>query len=132
MTKFFAYINQQSMIQKLTDLEVFKLSYQLAMEIFNISRSFPKEEKYSLTDQVTRSSRSISANIAEGWGKRIYENEFKKHLIYAMGSLEETKVWLNFAQDCMCLSTENFDALAAKYDELGARIYKLYENWKTF
>jgi four helix bundle protein len=64
------------MIKTVLNLEVFNLSYSLAMEIFQISKSFPKEEKYSLTDQVIRSSRSISANIAGGWGKRIYENEF--------------------------------------------------------
>lgn len=68
------------MIKTVLDLEVFKLSYQLAMEIFNASRCFPKEERYSLTGQVVRSSRSIAANIAEGWGKRVYESEFKKHL----------------------------------------------------
>ena len=119
------------MIKTVLDLEVFKLSYQLAMEIFNVSRHFPKEEKYSLTDQVVRSSRSIPANIAEGWGKRVYENDFKKHLIYSMGSLEETKVWLYFAKDCLYPSVETFDSLNKKYDELGARIYKLYENWKT-
>jgi four helix bundle protein len=120
------------MIKAVTDLEVYKLSYQLAMEIFIVSRNFPKEERYSLTDQVVRSSRSIAANIAEGWGKRIYENEFKKHLIYAMGSFEETKTWICFAKDCLYLNDEVFIALNAKYDELGARIYKLYENWKTF
>jgi four helix bundle protein len=120
------------MIKTVFDLEVFKLSYQLAMEIFNTSRHFPKEERYSLTDQVVRSSRSISANIAEGWGKRIYENEFKRHLIYGMGSLEETKVWLHFAKDCLYLSDESFKSLDEKYDQLGARIYKLFENWKTF
>ena len=119
------------MIKTVLDLEVFKLSYHLAMEIFNVSRHFPKEEKYSLTDQVVRSSRSIPANIAEGWGKRVYENDFKKHLIYSMGSLEETKVWLYFAKDCLYPSEETFDSLNKKYDELGARIYKLYENWKT-
>ena len=119
------------MIKIVLDLEVFKLSYQLAMEIFNVSRHFPKEERYSLTDQVVRSSRSISANIAEGWGKRIYESEFKKHLIYAMGSLEETKMWLYFAKDCLYLPEEKFIDLNAKYDELGARVYKLYENWRT-
>ena len=78
------------MIKSITDLDVFRLAYQLAMDIFQIAKSFPKEEKYSLTDQIVRASRSIAANIAEGWGKRIYESEFKKHLIYAMGSLEET------------------------------------------
>ena len=120
------------MIKTAFDLEVFKLSYELAMEIFQISRNFPKEEKYSLTDQVIRSSRSISANIAEGWGKRVYENEFKRHLIYSMGSLEETKTWLCFARDCSYLKVPVFDTLNSKCDELGAKIYKLYENWKTF
>ncbi len=67
------------MIKTVFDLDVFKISYSLSMNIFNSSRLFPKEERYSLTDQVVRSSRSISSNIAEGWGKRIYENEFKKH-----------------------------------------------------
>jgi four helix bundle protein len=102
------------------------------MEIFNVSRNFPKEERYSLTDQVVRSSRSISANIVEGWGKRIYENEFKRHLIYALGSLEETKTWLCFAKDCNYIAGEVFDILNLKCNELGAKIYKLYENWKTF
>ncbi|MBK5271851.1 MAG: four helix bundle protein, partial [Bacteroidia bacterium] len=64
-------------------------------------------------------------------GKRIYENEFKRHLIYAMGSLEETKTWIHFAKDCMYLSQGTFDSLSLKYDELGAKIYKLFENWKT-
>ena len=103
----------------------------MAMEVFHSSRNFPKEERYSLTDQVVCSTRSISANIAEGWGKRIYENEFKKHLIYAMGSLEETKVWLLFARDCGYLNLEKYEAFNVKYDELGAKIYKLFENWRT-
>lgn len=119
------------MIKTVFDLEAFKLSYNLAMEIFNHTRSFPKEERYSLTDQIVRSSRSISANIAEGWGKRIYENEFKKHLVYAMGSLEETKVWLYFSRDCKYVNTDIFSDSEKKLDELGAKIYKLYENWRT-
>lgn len=119
------------MIKTFFDLKIFKISYQLAMDIFNVTRNFPKEERYSLTDQIVRSSRSVSANIAEGWGKRVYENEFKKHLIYAMGSQEETKVWLLFAKDCKYLPIETFDSLNRKYNEMGTRIYKLYENWKT-
>lgn len=118
------------MIKTVSDLEVFKLSYQLAMDIFNLTRSFPKEQRYSLTDQIVRSSRSVSANIAEGWGKRIYENEFKRHLIYAMGSLEETKVWTCFARDFSYINIENFEKLERKLDETGAKIYKLYENWR--
>ena len=119
------------MIKTAFDLEVLKLSYQMAIEIFNVSRNFPKEERYSLTDQVVRSSRSISANIAEGRGRRVYENEFKKHLVYAMGSVEETKVWLCFAKDCQYIPVEIYDGLNKRFDELGARLYKLYENWKT-
>lgn len=119
------------MIRSVTDLEVFNLAYSFAMEVFDVTRNFPKEERYSLTDQIVRASRSVSANIAEGWGKRIYENEFKKHLIYCMGSLEESKVWLLFAKDCRYLSPELYNSLYVKCDQLGSKIYKLYENWKT-
>ena len=65
-------------------------------------------------------------------GKRTYENEFKKHLVYAMGSLEETKVWLLFSKDCLYISTDMYDSMCKKYDEIGARLYKLFQNWKTF
>jgi four helix bundle protein len=119
------------MIKTVFDLDVFKISYQLAMDVFKMTRSFPKEERYSLTDQIVRSSRSISANIAEGWGRRMYENEFKKHLIYATGSLEETKVWLCFSRDCGYITTGTFTTIEKRQDELGAKIYKLHENWKT-
>ena len=120
------------MIKSLLDLEVYTASYSFAMEIFNLTRNFPKEERYALTDQLIRSSRSIPANIAEGFGRKIYENEFKKHLVYAMGSLEETKVWLLFSKDCKYISSEEYESLSKKHDELGAKLYKLYQNWKTF
>lgn len=120
------------MIKKASDLEVIQLSYKLAMDIFLMTRNFPKEKKYSLTDQITRSSRSVTANIAEGWGKRTYENEFKKHLIYAMGSLEETKVWLQFAKDCNYINKDAYDNLIQKSEEVGAKIFKLHDNWKSF
>jgi four helix bundle protein len=120
------------MIQALADLDVFNLSYALAMEIFHLSRPFPKEERYSLTDQVVRSSRSMAANIAEGWGRRVYDAEFKKYLIYAQGSLEETRVWLLFSRDCGYMSAGVYQGLASKCDILGSKIYRLYENWKSF
>jgi four helix bundle protein len=102
------------MIKTVLDPEVFKLSYQSAVEIFNASRSFPREERYSLTDKVVLSPRSISANIAEGWGKRIYENKSKRHLIYGVGSLEETIAWLNLAKDSLYFSKEVIDNLSKK------------------
>jgi four helix bundle protein len=102
------------------------------MEIFSLSRAFPKEEKYSLTDQIIRASRSIGANIAEGWGKRTYENEFRRHLIYSLGSVEETKAWLLFAKDCNYISPEQYGTLYVRCDFIGSKIFKLYENWKKF
>jgi four helix bundle protein len=118
------------MIKTLSDLDIFKMSYEIAMDIFQMTRIFPKEEKYSLIDQVIRSSRSVSANIAEGWGKRTYENDFKRHLVYSMGSLEETKIWLLFARDCQYIDETRYSELMQKMNKLGGKIYKLYENWK--
>lgn len=120
------------MIKTVCDLEIFRLSIDLAMVVFKVTRRFPKEERYSLTDQVIRASRSIVANISEGWGKRMYENEFKRHLVYALGSLEETKSWLLFAKECEYIKAEEYDWLYFRYDEIGSKIYKLYGNWKSF
>ena len=80
------------MIKIFSDLEVYRLSYQLSIDVFNLSKQFPESEKYSLTSQIIRSTRSVSANIAEGFGRRTYQAEFKKFLIYSSGSLEESKV----------------------------------------
>ena len=109
------------MIKTFSDLEVYRLSYQLSIDVFNLSKQFPESEKYSLTSQIIRSTRSVSANIAEGFGRRTYQAEFKKFLIYSTGSLEESKVWLNFAKDCEYITPQQF----------GAKLYKLYINWKS-
>ena len=118
------------MIKSFKDLEVYTLSYNLAMDIFRTSRGFPADEKYSLTSQIVRSSRSICANIAEGYGRKVYSAEFKKHLIYSLGSLEETKAWINFAVDCNYIDGSEFDQFQLKTDEIGAKLFKLYSNWK--
>ncbi len=80
------------------DLKVFQLAYKLAMDIFEITKSFPKEEKYSLVDQVRRSSRSVPANIAEAWKKRLYPKMFVSKIIDAAGEAGETEVWLDFCK----------------------------------
>jgi four helix bundle protein len=82
------------------DLEVYKESFDLAMQIFRESKSFPKEERYSLTDQVRRSSRSICANLAEAWRKRRYEGSFISKLSDAEAEAAETQVWIEFAIEC--------------------------------
>ena len=101
------------------DLKVFQLAYKLAMEIFNESKSFPKEERYSLTDQIRRSSRSVATNIAEGYRKRRYPNMFVSKMADADSEGAETQVWLDFAQDCGYLPRDRHDTLIIGYEEIG-------------
>jgi four helix bundle protein len=81
-------------------LNVFRLSYQASMEIFEISKRFPKDEIYSLTDQIRRSSRSVSANIGEGYRKRVYPKSFSSKMVDADGEATETAIHLRFSMDC--------------------------------
>lgn len=101
------------------DLKVYQLAYKLAMDIFNLSKSFPKEEKYSLTDQIRRSSRSVTANIAEGFRKRQYPKMFVSKLADADGEATETQVWLDFGKDCEYLNPEKHKELIKGYEEVG-------------
>ena len=101
------------------DLKVYQLAYKLAMDIFKASKSFPKEEKYSLTDQIRRSSRSVAANIAEGFRKRQYPKMFVSKLADADGEAAETQVWLDFARDCEYISPKLHDELVKGYEEVG-------------
>lgn len=101
------------------DLKVYQLAYKLAMDIFNASKSFPKEEKYSLTDQIRRSSRSVAANIAEGFRKRQYPKMFVSKLADADGEATETQVWLDFARDCEYMSPQTHAELVKGYEEVG-------------
>ena len=100
-------------------LKVFQLSYDLAMEIFHLSRTFPHDERYSLTDQIRRSSRSVPANIAEAYRKRQYPKHFISKLSDADGEASETKVWLEFSRDCQYASAEVCHGLIIKYEEVG-------------
>ena len=106
-------------MQGYRDLKVYQLAYKLAMDIFRESKAFPKEEKYALTDQLRRSSRSVAANIAEGFRKRQYPKMFLSKLADSDGETAETQVWLDFARDCEYLTTEKHDELLAKYEEVG-------------
>lgn len=100
-------------------LKVYQLAYKLAMEIFEISKLFPKQEKYALTDQIRRASRSVCSNIAEGYRKRIYPKHFRSKMTDADGEGSETQVWLDFAKDCKYITTETHDKLYAEYEEVG-------------
>jgi len=101
------------------------------MKIYLLTRSFPKSEMYSLTSQIVDSSRSICANIAEGWGRWVYESEFKKFLVYSMGSLQETKSWLHFAIQCQYINDTEFKQLLEEAELIGSKLFKLHQNWKS-
>ncbi|MBW2468532.1 MAG: four helix bundle protein [Deltaproteobacteria bacterium] len=118
-------------IQSVKDLKVYRLAFELAMKVFELTKKFPKEEKYSLTDQIRRSSRSVPLNIREGYAKRRYENLFIRHLNDAMGSSEETRGWLDFALGCGYIDQDERDGLDKKYDEVNAMLYSLMNRWES-
>jgi four helix bundle protein len=101
------------------DLEVYKLSRKLSGEIFELTTKFPREEIYSLTDQIRRSSRSIGAQIAEAWAKRKYERHFISKLTDAEGERFETQHWIQTAEDCGLLPGNISLDLKTRYDLLG-------------
>ena len=117
-------------IRNVNDLKVYRLAYQLAMEVFKMTERFPREELYSLTDQIRRSSRSVAINIREGYAKRRYLQVFIRHLNDALGSGEETRGWLNFSMDCDYINKEQFQRLDSRYDEVNAMLYRLMNGWK--
>jgi four helix bundle protein len=114
------------------DLKVFQLAYRLAMEIFHLTKHFPREETYSLTDQIRRSSRSVPANLAEGFRKRRYPNMLVNKLTDCDGEATETQVWLDFSLDCGSMSKDNYDDLTAGYEEVGRMLSGMIANPSRF
>ncbi len=113
-------------------LAVYNEAYKLAMEIFNVSKRFPKEERYSLTDQVRRSSRSVCANLSEAYAKRIYVKHFKSKLSDCDAEKAETLTWLDFAKDCGYITTQSHEALYNGYEKVGRMLGKMLANPSAF
>lgn len=99
-------------------LDVYKLAYNLAMDIYHLTKKFPVDERYSLTDQIRRSSRSVSSNLAEAFRKRRYEKSFIAKLSDSEGEAAETQTWLDFARDCEYINTETCDKLNQEYEHV--------------
>lgn len=116
-------------IRSIHDLDVYKLAFQAAMDVFHCTKAFPATEKFSLTDQVRRSSRSVPGNIREGFAKRRYRDVFARHLTDSFGSAEETRTWLDFALECKYISPEIHSSLSDKYDRICAMLYRLLQQW---
>ncbi len=114
------------------DLIVYQKAFSAAMEIYEISKKFPPEEKYSLTDQIRRSSRSVNANITEAWRKRRYEKSFISKLNDADGEAAETQNWLDFAFACQYIDETTYLDLYKIYDEILAMIVSMTINSKNW
>ena len=114
------------------DLKVYQLSYKLALEIREITEFFPKEEKYSLTDQIRRSSRSVPAIIAEAWKKRRYQKMFVAKIVDAAGEAGETEVWLDFSKDFGYLDEAKYRELTNRYEEVNKMLNSMIDKADKF
>ena len=114
------------------DLEVYQLAHQLSLEIFEMSKGFPKEEMYSLTDQIRRSSRSVSAQIAEAWAKRRYKKHFISKLTDADGEQQETQHWIETALDCGYITAIYSKDLLERYASVGRMLNSMISKADSF
>lgn len=114
------------------ELVVFQLAFKVSMEIFSITKKFPKEEVYSLTSQIRRSSRSVCANISEAFRKRMYEKAFISKLIDSEGEAAETQVWLDYSIECGYISEEIYKLFFAEYEKIIGMLVNMHkypEKW---
>ena len=116
------------LIRNHKDLKVYNLAFDAAMEIFELSKSFPTKEKYSLTDQIRRSSRSVATNIVEAYRKRRYPKAFVSKLSDSEGEAAETQVWLDFSLKCKYITDKDHQTLYQKYDWIIGKILIMINN----
>lgn len=119
-------------IKSVRDLDVYTIAFKAAMDIFEVSKKFPKEEQYSLIDQIRRSSRSVCANLAEGWRKRRYKAVFINKLSDVAQEAAETQTWLEFANMCGYIDKETFDNLNERYEHIFAMLISIERKVETF
>ena len=117
------------MIKSYRDLEIYKRSYMAALKIHEITKKYPEEERYDLTVQIRRNSKSIPTNIAEGYGRQSKE-EFKRFLKISLGSCDEMQVHLSFSKDLKYLDEEEYEKLSQEYDEIGRMLNITLQKWK--
>jgi four helix bundle protein len=109
-------------------LDVYQAGFKLAMEIYSITKSFPPEERYSLTDQIRRSSRGVCSNLAEVWRKRRYEAAFMAKLSDSEAEAAETQTWLDFARECRYIEDSNHQQLCQHYDQVIGKLVTMIRN----
>ena len=115
------------------ELDVYKMAFQASMEIFNLTKGFPKDERFSLSDQIRRSSRSVCANLAEAFRKRKYPNSFVYKLNDCEGESAETQVWLDYSLECNYINNETHKKLYEDYEKIIGKLVIMSlnpEKWK--
>ena len=120
------------MVNSFKELIVYRKAHKLAMDIFDLSKKFPKEERYSLTDQIRRSSRSVSSCIAESWAKRLYVKAFVNKLTDSLGEEYETEDWLDYSRDCKYITDVEYEKMISGYDEVSKMLISMInspEKW---
>jgi four helix bundle protein len=123
----------KKVVRKHTDLEVYRRAFAAAMRVFAVTKTFPSEERYSLIDQIRRASRSVCANIAEGWRKRRYEAAFVSKLSDAEGEAAEVQTWIQFSVECKYLARDAAAELYREYDEIISMLVDMIrhaDKWK--
>jgi len=111
-------VERKRNLKHFRDLEVYQIAFNSAMKIYNLTKQFPADEKYSLTDQIRRSSRSVCSNLAEGWRKRKYQAVFVNKLTDSMQEASETQTWLEFSKACYYINNDIFDELDSEYEKI--------------
>ena len=125
-------MKQPGYIKHFRDLDVYRRAFSSSMEIFKITKLFPTDERYSLVDQIRRSSRSVCANLAEGWRKRKYEAVFKNKVTDSMQEASETQCWLEFCLACGYIEKATFNLLDDEYEQLIAMLNSMEKNASKF
>ncbi len=122
----------QNTARSVRELNVYRLAFASAMEIFQISKNFPKEERFSLTDQIRRSSRSVCSNLAEAWRKRKYLAVFIHKLSDCSQEAAETQTWLEFSLNCQYINQETFNHLDEQYEHIFAMLSTMERKAELF
>ncbi len=125
-------LERKKSIRHFRDLEVYRRAFDAAMQIFEVTKKFPPEERFSMVDQIRRSSRSVCANLSEGWRKRRYLAVFKNKITDSMQEASETQCWLEFCLACRYIKQDVFDKLDNEYEQLIAMLNSMEMNAAKF
>jgi four helix bundle protein len=119
-------------VRTYSDLLVFKQAYRLALDVSKLTKEFPRQEQFEIGRQLRNCSRSVAANIVEGWAKRNSAAEFKRHLMISIGECAETKFWIDLAADEHFVDVKRAVALGSDYGKLGYVLHNLWKEWRKF